>query len=138
MPNFLQWEIIFLDFGEYIAKFRANTNYQTTDFGEGINIGCEFSEPHMAIIISPNPLNRGENIIVVPITEYTVGDDRHWDKIVLEKSDFNFLSKKSSINIGAIRSVSKDRVSGIVRPYINRDIQKEIKKKLCSFVGVNI
>lgn len=137
-PNYKQWEIIFLEFGEYINKYQDNTNYKKADFAEGVNLGNEFSEPHMAIIVSPNALNNGGNVTVVPITNFTRGDERHWDKIVLEQNDFNFLSKKSSIHLGGIRSISKDRVIRMVRPFINRDTQKEIRKKMCSFVGINI
>ena len=137
-PTFAQWEIIFVEFGEYLDKYDSTLTYSKVDFSEGVNLGNEFSEPHMAIIVSPTILNNGGNITVIPITNYTNGDERHWDKIVLEQNDFNFLIKKSSIHLGGIRSISKYRVSRMVRPFIKRDIQKEIRKKLCSFVGINI
>ena len=138
IPTFIQWELIFVEFGEYIDKYNPNTTYNKTDFSEGVNLGREFSEPHMAIVISPVQLNKGNTVIVVPITNYTLGDERHWDKIVLRKTNFDFLSKDSSVHVGAIRSVSKDRISHMIRPFIHRDVQKEIKKKLCSFIGINI
>lgn len=136
--NYKQWEVIYIEFGEYIDKYHSNQKYPKSAFAEGVNLGSEFSEPHMAIVISPNPLNKGNTIVVVPITEYTKGDECHWDKVVLEQNDFDFLTKKSAIHIGAIRSISKDRVIRTVRPFITRDVQKKIKVKLCSFVGIKV
>ena len=136
--NYNQWELVFVEFGEYIDLYEDDKDYVKADFSEGVNLGNEFSQPHMAIVFSPNVLNKGGNIIVVPITNFTPGDDRHWDKIVLEKEDYDFLSKKSSIHLGGIRSISKDRVIKTVRPFVSKDIQKEIRKKICSFVGINI
>ena len=90
--------------------FKDDKTYKKTDFINGVNVGREFSEPHMAIVLSPNPLCKGDTILVVPITNYTPNDENHWDKIVLDENKYNFLHKKSSIYLSAIRNISKKHI----------------------------
>ena len=132
-----QWQVIFLHFGRYLDEFEEYENYQKQDIRNGVNVGREFSEPHMAIVLSPNTLCKGDTILVVPITNYTEGDENHWDKIVLEKEEHRFLHKKSSIHLSGIRNVSKQRIYKSILPYIRKSLQKEIKRKLCSMLIVS-
>lgn len=137
MMAILQWELYHVEYGSFLSQFNSHSTYTIGDFEQGINKGSEFSEPHMCIVISPNPLNKGDAFVAVPITEYTPGDDRHWDKIVLKKADYSFLSKDSSIHLTAIRQISQNRIIRLVRPYIPSDLQKDIKSKLASiFCGI--
>ena len=85
----------------------------------------------MAIVLFPTTLCKGDTILVVPITNYTLNDEKHWDKIVLD--NYNFLHKKSSLHLSAIRNISKKRIIKEIRPYISKSIQRDIKNKLCSF-----
>jgi mRNA-degrading endonuclease toxin of MazEF toxin-antitoxin module len=126
-----QWQLLLIHFGDYLDLFETEKNYKKENFSNGINLGREFSEPHMAIVLSPTPLCKGDTILVVPITNYTLNDEKHWDKIVLD--NYNFLHKKSSIHLSAIRNISKKRIIKEIRPYISKSIQRDIKNKLCSF-----
>ena len=136
MNNIHQWQVILLHFGEYLDKFDTENSYCKDDLKNGVNVGREFSEPHMAIVLSPNALCKGDTVLVVPITEYTNGDERHWDKVVLEKDRYDFLYKKSSIHLSAIRNVSKKRITKEIRPYISKYLQKEIKRKICNMLKI--
>jgi len=133
MREIHQWQLLLVHFGDYLDLFEDDKTYKKTDFINGVNIGREFSEPHMAIVLSPNPLCKGDTILVVPITNYTPNDENHWDKIVLDENKYNFLRKKSSIHLSAIRNISKKRIIKEVRAYIPKSLQRSIKNKLCSF-----
>jgi len=133
--EFHQWQVIFVDFGVYWEKLEER-DYSKEELKMGINVGREFSNPHMAIVLSPNPLCRGDTILVVPITHYTIGDERHWDKIVLEPEENSFLKKRSAIHLSAIRGISKLRIIKEIRPYISKRIQREIKQRLISFLKI--
>ena len=87
-----QWQLLLIHFGDYLDLFETEKNYKKENFSNGINLGREFSEPHMAIVLSPTPLCKGDTILVVPITNYTLNDEKHWDKIVLD--NYNFLHKR--------------------------------------------
>lgn len=130
--NIFQWALYYVEYGSFLSQFNSHSTYTISDFEQGVNQGSEFSEPHMCIVISPNPLNKGNSFVAIPITEYTLDDDRHWDKIVLKKEDYDFLSKDSSVHITAIRQISQNRIIRLVRPYIPSDLQKEIKNKIAS------
>ena len=129
--NIHQWQLLYIDFGNYFDEFDINKNYKLENFQKGINLGREFSEPHLGIVISPSPLCKGDTFLIVPITNYTLNDEKHWDKIVIEH--YNFLHKKSAIHLSAIRGISKIRVKKVIREYIPKSLQKQIKNKLCSF-----
>jgi len=131
--NTHQWQLLLVHFGDYFDLLKEEENYKKEDLANGINIGREFSEPHMVIVLSPNPLCKGDTILVVPITNYTNNDENHWDKIVLEQNNYDFLRKKSSIHLSAIRAISKKRIIKEVRKYIPKSMQRSIKNKLCSF-----
>jgi len=133
--DFHQWQVIFADFGR-CWDLLPEGEYSKEELKEGVNVGREFSDPHMAIVLSPNPLCKGDTILVVPITKYTEGDERHWDKIVLEPEENNFLRKKSAIHLSAIRAISKQRVRKEIRPYISKKIQRQIRDRLCSFFRI--
>jgi mRNA-degrading endonuclease toxin of MazEF toxin-antitoxin module len=134
--DYHQWQVVFIHFGDYLEEFEEGRVYTKADFPYGVNVGREFSKPHMAIILSPNPLCRGDTILVAPITKYTPGDEERWDKIVLEKERESFLEKKSSIHLSAIRVVSKQRILRPIFPYIHKSTQREIKKRITSFFRI--
>jgi hypothetical protein len=105
----------------------------------------------MGIILSPNPLCKGDTLLVVPITNYTPGDEHRWDKIVVHprRSEEQrreceekrllcepFLQKKSSIHLSAIRMISKRRIIRSIYPYITKKCQREIGVRIASFLGV--
>ncbi|SFP99738.1 type II toxin-antitoxin system PemK/MazF family toxin [Hydrogenimonas thermophila] len=136
MNSIHQWQVILLHFGEYLDKFDTESSYCKDDLKNGVNIGREFSEPHMAIVLSPNALCKGDTVLVVPITEYTNGDERHWDKVVLRKSKHSFLHKDSSVHLSAIRNISKKRIIKSILSHINKDVKKEIKDKICSMLRI--
>ena len=54
----------------------------------------------MAIVLFPTTLCKGDTILVVPITNYTLNDEKHWDKIVLD--NYNFLHKKTKTGIRVV------------------------------------
>ena len=56
MREIHQWQLLLVHFGDYLDLFEDDKTYKKTDFINGVNIGREFSEPHMAIVLSPNPL----------------------------------------------------------------------------------
>ena len=132
-----QWALYYVEYGSFLNQFNSHDNYLKCDFDQGVNKGSEFSEPHMCIVISPNPLNKGNTFVAVPITEFTLGDEKHWDKIVLKQENYDFLSKDSSIHVTAIRQISQDRIVNLVRTFVDDKLQKEIKRKIASiFSGI--
>jgi len=56
MKEIHQWQLLLIHFGDYLDLFKEEKIYKKSDFQNGINVGREFSEPHMAIVLSPNPL----------------------------------------------------------------------------------
>ena len=56
MKEIHQWQLLLIHFGDYLALFEYEKIYKKTDFINGVNIERKFSEPHMAIVLSPNPL----------------------------------------------------------------------------------
>ncbi|MEO1941723.1 MAG: hypothetical protein ABGW77_02390 [Campylobacterales bacterium] len=150
-PDYHQWQVIFVHFGFYWEELEERL-YTKEELKNGVNVGREFSEPHMAIILSPNPLCKGDTLLVVPITNYTDGDEYRWDKIVIhpKRSEEQkvacgekrllcepFLQKKSSIHLSAIRMISKRRIICSIYPYITKRCQREIGTRVASFLGIS-
>ena len=83
------------------------------ELGEG-NIGGEKNKTRPVLVISPNRLNRGHTVIVVPLsTKYvlnTHGLPKYHNHYLLRKSDYPFLDCDSVVKFEDIRSIDVVRL----------------------------
>ena len=78
----------------------------------GMNIWTEINWVRPSIIYKHDDYKFWEDIVVIPITSYSNGDNKSKDTfdIILPKDDKNWLAKDSLIKVRQIRCISKKRL----------------------------
>lgn len=118
--EFHKWSLVWVEFGD-IKKEDANPTY-------GVNLGCEFSFRHMAIVVGYT--TNDEHAVVIPITSYKEHDEKYKHNVIIEKSKYTYLVENdSTILVDKIRHIDKKlRVKKIVRSRIPNPLQRAIQK----------
>ena len=86
------------------------------ELGEG-NIGGEKNKTRPVLIISPNRLNKGHTIVVVPLSSKFQVDDsgmpKYQNHYLLKKADYPFLDQDSVVKFEDIRSIDVVRLRNL-------------------------
>ena len=131
--------IIGVNLGEPINYLEERNNYSINDIQSlyGINLYREFAEYHRCVVISKAKFNYGGTILIAPISTYQEDDETLDYKIVVEKDrqTKRFLKHKSSILVGHIRAISKDRIIHDYKVHLPTHFQKEIAHKLGEMIS---
>ena len=141
MIYYKKFEIVSISWGisiklitqEYLKKEEIEKFY-------GINIGVEFSNDffikkeirHMGIILSNNFLNeKSESVLVAPITSLTnKHKEKHKNKVILLKKDFNFLDNDSVIILNKLKEIDKSRINKHIAFIDKTEIKNKINDRL--------
>ncbi|MGL4373926.1 MAG: type II toxin-antitoxin system PemK/MazF family toxin [Turicibacter sp.] len=100
------------------------------DLGE--NIGSEQNKKRPVLVVSPNQINKGNNVIVVPLSTKLKTKTNKNGKIVprysshyfLQKQNYLFLEQDSAVKCENIRTVSKVRLGDYLGLVSSEDYQK--------------
>ena len=83
------------------------------ELGEG-NIGGEKNKTRPVLVISPNNLNKGHTVVIVPLsTKFQLGSNglpKYKNHYLLKKADYSFLDKDSVVKFEDIRSIDVVRL----------------------------
>ena len=117
----------------YIVRvYRGGVFY--ADLGNA-NVGGEKNKARPVLVISPNMLNKGDTIIVVPLStkfqrKYPGGPPRYNNHFLLKKSDYPFLDKDSVAKFEDIRSIDVARLRNLLGNIESSDMNRAKDKLL--------
>lgn len=107
------------------------------ELGEG-NIGGEKNKTRPVVVISPNRLNRGNTVIVVPLsTKFKLdrnGTPLYSNNYLLSSSTYPFLDKDSMVKFEDIRSVDVVRLRNL-RGNVSKSDMERMKNALLFMCG---
>lgn len=121
---------------QWVAQVYRGGIYDA-ELGEG-NIGGEKNKTRPVLVVSPNHLNRGNTVIVVPLsTKYKLGNNglpRYKNNFLLKTSTYSFLSGDSMVKFEDIRSVDVVRLREL-RGNVSKEDMDRMKNCLLSSCG---
>lgn len=107
------------------------------ELGEG-NIGGEKNKTRPVLVLSPNMLNHGHTVVVVPLsTKYPMnkkGLAQYHNHYILKKVNYPFLDKDSAVKFEDIRSVDVVRLRKL-RGNVSAVDMKRMEKNLKFMCG---
>ena len=102
------------------------------ELGEG-NIGGEKNKTRPVLIISPNQLNKGHTVVIVPLsTKFQLAQNglpKYRNHYLLKKSDYPFLDQDSAVKFEDIRSIDVVRLRQL-RGNISSDDMRRMENNL--------
>ena len=130
--NLNKYSLVLVEFGNPINDLDLD-NEETYRYG--LNSTHEFSYLHMAIVVSNEILSN--EIAVVPLTSYKIGDEKYPSNIIIDTQQYGYLVKhKTTIKTNHIRSIDKKkRVKKIVKQYISKTLKSIISETLRKSIG---
>lgn len=102
------------------------------------NIGGEKNKTRPVIVLTPNRLNKGHTVVVVPMSTKFPRDQqglpRYQNHYLLRKADYQFLDKDSVAKFEDIRSIDVVRLRQL-RGSVSADDMKKMKKAILFTYG---
>lgn len=128
-----RWSLVWVEYGTPKKDIHATDDIECVDcnskYRHGVNHDNEFSYCHMGIVISKNITN--SSITVVPLTETKIGDESNPSRIVLDKNEYNFINKNTTILIDNIITIEKKkRIVDIKLKWIPAPLRRKIQKAM--------
>lgn len=128
-----RWSLVWVEFGTPKKDIHATDDIECVNcnskYKHGVNHDNEFSYCHMGIVISKNITN--SSITVVPLTETKLGDETNQSRIVLDKNEYSFINKNTTILIDNIITIEKKkRIIDIKLKWIPAPLRRKIQKAM--------
>jgi len=128
-----RWSLVWVEYGTPKKDIHATDDIECVDchskYRHGVNHDNEFSYCHMGIVISKNITN--SSITVVPLTETKTGDETNPSRIVLDKNEYTFINKNTTILIDNIITIEKKkRIIDIKLKWIPAPLRRKIQKAM--------
>lgn len=128
-----RWSLVWVEYGTPKKDIHTTDDIECVDcnskYKHGVNHDNEFSYCHMGIVISKNITN--SSITVVPLTETKIGDETNPSRIVLNKNEYPFINKNTTILIDNITTIEKKkRIIDIKLKWIPAPLRRKIQKAM--------